>query len=66
MAKEVKRKTVHVVAATIFGIVTFVHAIRIANGWPFTIGTIALPMWLSWIAVFVAGLLAVMLWLSSK
>ncbi len=66
MSKEESRKTVHVVAATIFAIVTFVHALRLAYGWPVTIGTWAMPIWLSWIAVFLAGSLAVLLWQTSK
>jgi len=63
--KELKRSTVHIVAATVFAIVTFVHAMRLAMGWPMVLGTVALPMWLSWLGIFVAGSLAVWLWNTS-
>ena len=66
MTKEVKRKSLHVIAATVFTIVTFVHALRLAYGWPLTMGTWSAPMWLSWLGVFFAGSLAVLLWQSSK
>lgn len=62
MAKEKQGKTVHLIAGTVFIIVTFIHALRIANGWPLVMGNLALPMWLSWIAVFITGSLGVLLW----
>lgn len=62
MAKNTKHKTVHLTAATVFTIVTFVHALRLANQWPLVIGTWAAPPWLSWLAVFITGTLAAMLW----
>jgi hypothetical protein len=55
-------KTLHFVAATIFTIVTFVHALRLAFGWPLVIGAWVAPFWLSWVAVFLAGTLAVLMW----
>jgi len=66
MTKEVRRKSLHVIAATVFVIVTFVHALRLAYGIPIIIGTWPAPMWLSWLGLFVAGSLAVLLWQSSK
>jgi len=55
-------KNVHFAAATIFTIVTFVHTIRLAFGWPLVIGNWAAPMWLSWLAAFLAGTMAVLMW----
>jgi hypothetical protein len=67
MAKRnAKHKTIHLVAATIFGIVTFVHALRLAYRTPILIGSWELPVWLSWIGVFLAGSLAVLLWQSAN
>ncbi|RJQ21395.1 hypothetical protein C4580_02540 [Candidatus Woesearchaeota archaeon] len=60
MRKE--HKTLHFVAATIFTIVTFVHALRLAFGWPLVIADWQAPMWLSWLAVFLAGSLAALMW----
>lgn len=57
-----KHSTVHVIAATIFAIVTVVHALRLSYGWPVVIGSWAAPMWLSWLGVFLAGTLSVLLW----
>jgi hypothetical protein len=61
MAKK-GEKTLHFVAATIFTIVTFVHSLRLAFGWPLVLGTWQAPLWLSWFAVFLAGTLAVLMW----
>jgi hypothetical protein len=47
------------VAAVIFAIVAIGHAARIFYGWPVVIGSIDIPMAVSWMAVVVAGLLAV-------
>lgn len=53
---------VHMVAATIFTIVAFVHSLRLAFGWPLTLGTWVAPFWVSWLAVFITASLAVLLW----
>ncbi|PIN74995.1 hypothetical protein COV18_04515 [Candidatus Woesearchaeota archaeon CG10_big_fil_rev_8_21_14_0_10_37_12] len=55
-------QTILLIAATIFAIVTFVHALRIAYGWPLVIGTWQAPALLSWIAIIITGTLAVLLW----
>lgn len=57
-----QHKAVHAVAATVFTIVTLVHVLRLSYGWPVVIGSWAAPLWLSWIGVFLAGSLAVLLW----
>jgi len=45
-------------AAVIFAIVAIVQLARAAAGWPITIGTVVMPVWASWIACVVAGVLA--------
>jgi len=63
MPKKNHRLLHHIIAA-LFVIIVFVHAIRIANNLPVSIGTWSAPMWLSWIAILVLGSLAVWLWSS--
>jgi len=43
------------VAAAIFGIVALGHAARLALALPVQIGTMALPVWISWLGLVVAG-----------
>jgi hypothetical protein len=40
---------------------TFVHLLRVMTGLSVTIGAVAVPMWVSWAVVFVAGIIS--LWL---
>lgn len=47
-----------VLAAVIFTIVALLQVTRVLAGWEITIGTTAVPMWPSWIAALVAGVLA--------
>ncbi len=47
------------VAAAIFGIVAIGHAARLGLSVPVQIGTTAIPVWASWLGLFVAGLLCV-------
>ncbi|HLC66697.1 MAG TPA: hypothetical protein VJK52_03590 [Candidatus Nanoarchaeia archaeon] len=62
MAKIPQDRNLHLVAAVIFGIVTLVHAIRLAANLPLTVGTWRAPLWLSWLGVVVAGYLSVLFW----
>ncbi|QQG39517.1 MAG: hypothetical protein HYS81_03995 [Candidatus Aenigmatarchaeota archaeon] len=50
------------VAAVIFGLVTLLHALRLANNWAAQIGPYVIPIWFSWIAVAVAAYLAYEFW----
>lgn len=50
-------------AAAIFTIVALLHFARVLYGWPVTIGTVSIPLWLSWLGIVVAALLA---WLGFK
>ena len=51
-------KLFHLIAGTIFALVTLLQALRIYMGWPVVIGGWSAPMWLSWIAIVVAGSLS--------
>lgn len=46
------------VSGTIFGIIAILHLLRAVYGWPAEIGGLVAPMWLSWLALLVAGYLA--------
>jgi hypothetical protein len=45
-------------AAVVFTIVAIVQLARAAAGWPVTIGAAEVPVWASWVACVVAGVLA--------
>ncbi len=53
------RGTFCIVAAVIFAIVALLHLLRVYMGWPVVIGDWSAPMWVSWIALVVAGVLAI-------
>ena len=46
-------------AAVIFAVIAVLQLIRAASGWPITVGaTTSIPLWASWIACVIAGVLA--------
>ena len=46
-------------AAVIFAVVAVLQLIRAASGWPITVGaTTSIPLWASWVACVIAGVLA--------
>ena len=49
------QKTFSAVAGGIFALVALLHLSRIYMGWPAVIGSWAVPMWVSWIGLVVAG-----------
>jgi hypothetical protein len=49
------QKTFVLLAGVIFAIVAVCHLLRILMGWPIVIDTWTVPMWLSWIALVIAG-----------
>jgi hypothetical protein len=49
------QKTFVLLAGIIFAIVAVCHLLRIFMGWPIVVDTWTVPMWLSWIALVVAG-----------
>jgi hypothetical protein len=48
-------KLFHLIAGTIFALVALLQALRIYMGWSVVIGGWSAPMWVSWIAIVVAG-----------
>ena len=53
------------IAVVVFTLVALVQLLRLVFSWPVTVNGIAIPMWVSVIALLVAGTLAVMLWRES-
>jgi hypothetical protein len=53
-------KTFSLVAGVIFAVVALAHVARIVMDWSVIIGDWSIPMWLSWIALIVAGGLALL------
>src|SRR6516164_3949885 len=53
-------KTFSLVAGVIFAVVALFHLVRIFLEWTVTIGDWSIPMWASWIALVVAGGLALL------
>jgi len=51
-------KTFSLVAGLVFGVVALVQLLRIVMAWDVMIDGWAAPMWISWIAVIVAGFLS--------
>jgi len=47
------------VSGTVFGIIALLHLARIVYGWEAQIGTFAVPAWLSWLSLLIAGYLAI-------
>lgn len=47
------------VATGLFSLVFLFHVIRALTGWEVIIGTVAIPMWVSWIAIGALGILVV-------
>ena len=55
------------VASVFFGIFAIGHLLRLINHAQVTVGTLTIPMGVSWIALIVAAILCVWLWrLSSR
>jgi hypothetical protein len=50
------------VASALFGILAIGHLLRLINQAPVTIGTLTIPMAVSWIALVLAAILCVWLW----
>jgi hypothetical protein len=48
-------KTFTLLASVIFAMVAIAHLLRVFMGWPIVIDNWTVPMWLSWIALVVAG-----------
>jgi hypothetical protein len=47
------------IAASVFALVALMHALRVIQETPVLVGATAVPVWVSWLAVAVAGSLSV-------
>ena len=56
--KAMSQKTFLSVAGAIFVVIAVLHLLRAILGWNAVIGSFAVPLWLSWVAVVVAAFLA--------
>jgi hypothetical protein len=54
------------VAVVVLTLVAIVQLVRIALGWEVSVNGVIIPVWVSGIAVVVAGGLAFMLWRESR
>jgi hypothetical protein len=45
-------------ASIVFAVVAVLQLVRALAGWPVTVGSTAIPIWASWVAFVVAGVLA--------
>jgi hypothetical protein len=52
------QRTFSLITATLFSLITLLHALRLLRGWQVTIGDIVVPTWVSWIGLAIAGYLA--------
>ena len=52
------QKTFVRTAGVVFSLVAVLHALRLLLGWDAVIGGWSVPMWLSWLALALAGYLA--------
>ena len=48
-----------VVSGVLFGVIAVVQAVRALNQWPAQVGGFDIPVWVSWVAMVVAGSLCV-------
>jgi len=48
-----------VISGVLFGVIAVVQAVRALNQWPVHVGGFDVPVWVSWVAMVVAGSLCV-------
>lgn len=53
------RSNYAVVSGALFGVIAVLQAVRALYQWPVQIGDVDIPVWVSWVAVVVAGGLCV-------
>lgn len=58
-SKGVAMRAYMQITGFIFGIVTLGHALRLILHWPVQLAAWTVPMWLSWVAIVVAGVLCI-------
>ena len=54
------------VSGTLFAVIAVLQATRTLNQWPVQVGTLAVPVWLSWLAAVIAGSLSVWAFRSAR
>ncbi|MEK6862518.1 MAG: hypothetical protein AABY07_11255 [Nanoarchaeota archaeon] len=59
-------KNIHYFTVLIFGLIALLHLIRIIYSIPARFGNWDAPMWVSWVAILIAGYLAILLWRNAK
>ena len=47
------------ISGVIFAIVTLAHVLRLVLNWPIQMASWVVPMWISWVAIPVAGTMCV-------
>ena len=47
------------ITGAVFGVIALVHVVRLILNWPAQIADWVVPIWLSWVAILVAGALCV-------
>ena len=52
------QRTFFLIAAAMFSLIALGHAIRLLFGWHVTVENVVVPVWVSWIALAIAGYLA--------
>ena len=53
-----KQKTFLVVTGVIFSILAILHVLRLVGRWEAKVENVTIPIWASWLGVFIAGFLA--------
>lgn len=53
------KKTYYNTASTLFTVIAFLHLFRALNQWEAVVAGVPIPVWISWVAVLLAGYLAV-------
>jgi hypothetical protein len=46
------------VSSGLFALIAVVHALRLVYGWRVTLGEWAVPVWVSWVGLLIAGYLS--------
>ena len=60
-----QRSGYRTISGVVFGLIALLHGIRAALQMPAQVGTTPIPVWVSWVAVAVAGALCVWAFRSS-
>ena len=45
------------ITGAVFGVMALVHVVRLILNWPAQVGGWMVPIWISWVAILVAGAL---------